>query len=78
MAIAKDIGLTVTEKKIKPAELKKADEIFLVGTAAEIWPVVRVDNAKIKTGPVTEKIKLEYMKTVRGENKKYLKWLTYV
>lgn len=81
MQIAKDNGMKVIEKKISVNELKNSDEVFFTGTAVEVCPMVKLDGRKIKkgtVGPVTLKVKEEYNKIVKGQNKKYLKWLTYV
>lgn len=79
--IARDSGMAVIEKKISVKELKDADEAFFTGTAVEICPVVKIDGRPIKkgeSGPATLKIKEEYDRIVRGQNKKYKKWLTYL
>lgn len=79
--IAKDLGFAVIEKKIKPEELKKADELFFTGTAAEICPIVKIDDVLInqgRIGKITKKIKAIYQRTTRGKKRKYLKWLTFV
>jgi branched-chain amino acid aminotransferase len=79
--IARDLGIKVIEKKITPEELKLADEAFFVGTAVEVCPIKRVDNILVnkgKVGEITKKIRDFYQKIVRGKEKKYLKWLTFV
>ena len=45
--IAGDQGLTVVERDIARAELTLADEVFLVGTAAELVPVREIDDIEI-------------------------------
>jgi len=57
--LAKQLGIEVLERDMKPDELKAADEIFLTGTAAEIMAVTKVDDTVIgsgKAGPVTTKL----------------------
>jgi branched-chain amino acid aminotransferase len=79
--IFKDLGFEVIEKKISPEEIKEADEVFLTGTAAEVCPVGQIDDALINNGEIgkiTENIKNIYKKTVKGEEEKYLNWLTFV
>jgi len=79
--IAKDIDVKVIEKKISVDELKNADEVFFTGTAVEVCPVVKINNHKVGngiSGSITLRIKEEYSKTVRGQNKKYKKWLTVI
>jgi branched-chain amino acid aminotransferase len=48
--IAQKRGIQCEEKKFRPQELYSADECFLTGTAAEIVPVVCVDDHPIGDG----------------------------
>lgn len=79
--IAKDLGISVEEKRITPQELKSANEVFFTGTAVEICPIGQIDDVLInngKMGEITKKIKGFFEKIVRAEEKKYLEWLTFV
>jgi branched-chain amino acid aminotransferase len=79
--IAKDLKIKVFEKKITLKELKSAKELFFCGTAVEICPIKQVDDVLInegKIGEITKEIREIYQKIVRGKEKKYLKWLTFV
>jgi branched-chain amino acid aminotransferase len=79
--LATDEGMYVEERPIAREEIYIADEVFLVGTAAEITPVVEIDGRTIgngKPGPVTKKLAELYAKVVRGEVEKYLRWVTPV
>lgn len=81
ITIAKDAGFKVYEKKFKLNEAKKADEVFLTGTAAEITPVKQIDRTIIadgKTGAVTKILSDRFQEIVSGRNDKYRKWLEYV
>jgi branched-chain amino acid aminotransferase len=81
MALARDNGYKAVEKHFKLSDVYSADEAFFTGTAAEITPICSVDDRKIgngATGPITGKLKDEYMNVVKGRNRKYRKWLTYV
>ena len=42
--IAEDLGYQIIEREIPRTEIYFADEVFLTGTAAEITPVISVDN----------------------------------
>lgn len=78
---AKELGLTVVETVLTPADLETADEIFLTGTAAEIDPVVEYNGSTVGAGgvgAVTQKISELYSKTTRGEVAGYEHWLTAV
>ncbi len=68
-------------KEISKEELKRADEVFLTGTAAEITPVIKIETKKIgngKAGDVTKKVMNAYTDIVMNNNKKFSKWLTNV
>ncbi len=79
--INKELILDVEERPVARSELYVADEIFMTGTAAEITPVVEVDNRKIgegNTGEITSKLQDIYFKAVRGLIDRYKNWLTPV
>ena len=79
--ISDDLDLEVFEKDISVDDVKEADEAFFTGTAAEVTPVVQVDQSKIgdgMTGKITRKIQKEYFDLIRGKNMKYDHWLTRV
>lgn len=76
--IVGDMGLKVVERDLTRVDFYYADEAFMTGTAAEVVPVVEMDNYKIgdgKPGPVTRRIQDEFYRIVRGESGKYLHWL---
>ncbi|HWQ17990.1 MAG TPA: branched-chain amino acid transaminase [Sulfolobales archaeon] len=79
--IADDLGYKVEERDITREELYVADEIFMVGTAAEVTPVIEVDGKAIGSGspgPVTQKISNYYREIVLNKNPKYREWITPV
>ena len=79
--ISEDLDLEVFEKDISVDDVKVADEAFFTGTAAEVTPVVQVDQSKIgdgMTGKITRKVQKEYFDLIRGKNMKYDHWLTRV
>jgi len=81
MQIAHDLKIKTYEKKITLEELKNSDEIFFCGTATEIAPIISVDDKKIgngRIGNVTSLLRDKFYEIVRGKDKKYKKWLTYV
>ena len=81
MTLLGDMGVEVVEKDITLGDLLSADEAFFTGTAAEVTPVVEVDNVKIgdgKPGPLTRKLQKLYSDVVRGKIEKYEGWLEYV
>lgn len=44
IALAKDKGITVVERHIKPEELANANDVFLTGSAAEVTRVGSIDD----------------------------------
>ncbi|PIT17445.1 branched chain amino acid aminotransferase [Snodgrassella alvi] len=81
MAIAADMQLTVSEKRITRDEVYCADEAFFTGTAAEVTPIREVDGRVIGCGvrgPLTTEIQQRYFEIVHGKNAKYESWLTYI
>ena len=65
MEIAKDLNIPVFERNLTIHDLYTADEVFLVGTAAELAPVVKIDGRIIndgKPGPIFRRIYEEYKK----------------
>ena len=72
-----ELGLEVIQRRIRRSELYLSDEVFLTGTAAHITPVGKIDNRSVgdgAVGPITEKLRSIYAKTVRGNNPKYDHW----
>ena len=81
LELAKENNIPTEIRDISKDELYLADEIFLTGTAAEIKPVIEIDNRIIgsgKTGSMTKQIKMLFEKAVRGNHKFSEKWLIYI
>jgi branched-chain amino acid aminotransferase len=79
--ISRDMGLKAYEGKITLEQVRGADEAFFCGTATEVAPIASIDSRKIgngRIGEITAKIKEKYYDAVRGKDRKYRKWLTYV
>ncbi len=56
MGLAQARGIAVEERDVWPADLPRASEIFLTGTAAEITPVRELDGQHYQVGPVAPKL----------------------
>lgn len=81
ITIAKDQKIEVIEKNITRDEVYSADEAFFTGTAAEVTPIKELDRRQIgngSRGSMTETLQSIYFEAVKGENKKYAAWLSYV
>lgn len=79
--IAKNLGFEVLRQRITRDEVYTADEAFFTGTAAEVTPISNVDGRAIgngKMGEITSKLQKAYFAAVRGEDKAYENYLTYV
>ena len=78
MQIALDeLGIETIERSIDRTELYIADELFLVGTGAQISPVREIDGRIIgdgEIGPVTGALQDIYFDIVRGRSSKYRGW----
>jgi len=75
--IAQDLGHRVVEKNIIRADLYLADEVFMVGTAAEVTPIRSVDDQEVGVGPITLELQQAYWDTVRGRSERWSQWLEY-
>jgi len=74
MRIARESGLSVHEEVFTRHDLYTADEVFLTGTAAEIVPVVKIDNRVIGSGrpqEITLRLMKEFKKSTLNEGVSY-------
>ncbi len=79
--IAQDLGYPVVERNIARAELYLADEVFMTGTAAELVPVVEVDDHKVGSGTpgeVTRALQSTFDAAIHGRDARYREWLDVV
>lgn len=78
--ISEDLGYSVKEQPISRDQLYKADEVFVVGTAAECIALSEIDFRTIgdgKMGPITKQIQGVFHQAIRGEDARYEHWCTY-
>ncbi len=79
MEIARDLGFEVRTGELSRSDLYIAEEIFVVGTAAEVASVNSVDDREVPCpGPMTRAIAETYGKAVRGELEQYRHWCELV
>ena len=81
LKFSKDLGFRASIRKITKSQLLSADEVFLSGTAAEITPIIKINNKKVgngKVGKITSLLMSSYTDIVMNKNKKYSHWLTKV
>ena len=78
MQIAKDeLRIDTVARTVDRTELYIAEELFLVGTGAQISPVREVDGREIGDGgigPITRALQDLYFDIVRGTNARYGSW----
>lgn len=76
MEMAKDLGIEIVFGELTRSDLYVADEMFVVGTAAEVSAVNSVDDRSIPVpGPMTTAIGTEYGKVVRGQVDRFKDWV---
>jgi len=79
--IAEANGVEVRETWATRDELYSADEVFMVGTAAEVTPIAEIDRRPIGTGvagPFAMEMRSHYLDVVEGRDERFASWLTYV
>ena len=63
--IAKNKGINVMERKIKPEEMKNFVGCFLTGTAAEVTPVSQIEKYEFQVCDLIKDLNESYQKLVR-------------
>jgi branched-chain amino acid aminotransferase len=79
--LGRDMGYDVAEQNFVRSELYTADEVFMTGTAAEVTPIREVDRRLVgdgKPGPITMALQSRFLEIVKGNEKKYVRWLDFV
>jgi len=81
ITLARELGFTVLESDLPREILYIADEVFCVGTAAEVTPIRSIDKIKVgagRRGPITEALQRAFFDIVNGVVPDTHGWLTYV
>ncbi len=81
MTLARDHGYNVIEQAIPREALYVADEVFVVGTAAEVTPIRTIDKITIGSGhrgPITAALQKAFFEVINGDVPDEHGWLTYV
>jgi branched-chain amino acid aminotransferase len=79
LEIARTEGIPTAVRAITRDDLGACEEAFFTGTAAEVVPIVRIDERIMsESRPITDRIRLAYAAIVRGERPAPGPWLTYV
>ena len=69
MALAKEQGLDIIERRIMPEELAGFNECFIVGSAAEVTPVAEIGPYSFKPGNISRTMMDAYTNAVRPKSK---------
>jgi branched-chain amino acid aminotransferase len=81
LVLLRDLGVAIEEREVDRTELYLADEIFFMGTAWEVLPVVTIDGLTVHDGapgPVTRALSEAYGRLVRGADGRYPQWITEI
>jgi branched-chain amino acid aminotransferase len=81
ITLARELGYTVVETDLPRESLYIADEVFFVGTAAEVTPIRSIDKIVIgegRRGPVTAALQRAFFAVINGDVADAHGWLTYV
>ncbi len=74
-----ELDIPVVVRTIDRSELYVADEAFFCGTGVQIVAITSVDHRPVGTGrmgPITQRIRDLYFRIVRGQEPKFMDWLT--
>ena len=79
LALAREAGITTRVRPITVDDLNEAEEAFFTGTAAEVVPIVQIDDRIFPgEGQTTERLRTIYTEVVRGRRPAPGPWLTPV
>ena len=79
--LAADLEISTEEKKIELDEVYNCDEAFFTGTAAEVTPIIQINNESIgnrKPGKITSLLQENYFKLITGRYNRHSDWLTII
>ncbi|MGZ5259770.1 MAG: branched-chain amino acid transaminase, partial [Burkholderiales bacterium] len=78
ITLAREMGYSISARRITRDDLYIADEAFFTGTAAEVTPIRELDGRIIgegKRGPITTRIQKAFFESVTGKSEKHHGWL---
>jgi branched-chain amino acid aminotransferase len=79
LQIARQLGIPTSVRTLTRDDLQACDEAFFTGTAAEVVPIVRIDDRIMpEERPLTERLRVTYADVVRGNRPAPGDWLTLV
>jgi branched-chain amino acid aminotransferase len=79
LALAREAGITTHVRPLTMGDIAQCDEAFFTGTAAELVPIVRIDDRELGAeGDLTRRLRTTYTDVVRGRRPAPGPWLTPV
>lgn len=75
--LAQSLNIPVEERTVDKTELYLSDELFLVGSAAEVTPLTSLDKLPIcdgKVGKITKKLHEAYIEIAQGSDNSHKEW----
>ena len=75
------LGVETIERQVARNEMYTSDEMFMVGTAAHVTPIIEVDRRRVgngQVGPITQRLMDAYSDAIRGRTQRFSDWLTPV
>jgi branched-chain amino acid aminotransferase len=79
LELARELAIPTVVRTLTRADLQVCDEAFFTGTAAEVVPIVRIDDRIMpEQHPRTDQLRQAYADTVRGLRPAPGPWLTLV
>jgi D-alanine transaminase len=57
--LCRDLSIACEERPIRESEIRRADEVMVVGTTVEVTPVIRLDGERVGSGipgPLTRRL----------------------
>ena len=69
IALAREQGLEIIERRIMPEELSTFNECFIVGSAAEVTPVAEIGPYSFKPGNISRTMMDAYTNAVRPKSR---------
>jgi branched-chain amino acid aminotransferase len=79
LEIARELGIPTSVRALTRDDLATCDEAFFTGTAAEVVPIVRIDDRMMpEERPITDRLRTTYSDVVRGNRTAPGNWLTFI
>ena len=79
IALAREAGITTRIRPLTTEDLAACEEAFFTGTAAEVVPIVGIDDRDLGAeGALTHRLRTTYTDVVRGRREAPGPWLTPV